>query len=64
MRADLRDYVMDHLGHRDGVLIVDETGFLKNGDKLAGVQRQYSGSAGWALIDAEPYLPKFWSWHA
>ncbi|MFI6603529.1 IS701 family transposase [Nonomuraea sp. NPDC050536] len=46
VRADLRDYVMDHLGHRDGVLIVDETGFLKKGDKSAGVQRQYSGTAG------------------
>uniref|UniRef100_UPI003F493C77 IS701 family transposase n=1 Tax=Nonomuraea sp. CA-252377 TaxID=3240003 RepID=UPI003F493C77 len=46
VRVDLRDYVMDHLGHRDGVLIVDETGFLKKGDKSAGVQRQYSGTAG------------------
>ncbi|MGW4412692.1 IS701 family transposase, partial [Nonomuraea sp. NPDC004702] len=46
VRADLRGYVMDHLGHRDGVLIVDETGFLKKGDKSAGVQRQYSGTAG------------------
>jgi SRSO17 transposase len=46
MRADLRGYVMESLGHRDGVLIVDETGFLKKGDKSAGVQRQYSGTAG------------------
>ncbi|MGW2214044.1 IS701 family transposase [Nonomuraea sp. NPDC001684] len=46
MRVDLREYVMEHLGHRDGVLIVDETGFLKKGDKSAGVQRQYSGTAG------------------
>ncbi|MDF5754610.1 IS701 family transposase [Spongiactinospora sp. TRM90649] len=46
VRVDLRDYVMDNLGHRDGVLIVDETGFLKKGDKSAGVQRQYSGTAG------------------
>ena len=29
-----------------GVLIVDETGFLKKGDKSVGVQRQYSGTAG------------------
>ena len=31
-------------GARDGVLIVDETGFLKKGTKSAGVPRQYSGS--------------------
>jgi SRSO17 transposase len=46
VRVDLRDYVMDNLGHRDGVLIVDDTGFLKKGDKSAGVQRQYSCTAG------------------
>jgi SRSO17 transposase len=46
VRDDLRDYVMDNLGHREGVLIVDDTGFLKKGDKSAGVQRQYSGTAG------------------
>ncbi|MEU1391455.1 IS701 family transposase, partial [Nonomuraea sp. NPDC005730] len=46
VRVDLREYVMEHLGHHDGVLIVDETGFLKKGDKSAGVQRQYSGTAG------------------
>ena len=34
-------------GDADGVLAVDETGFLKKGDKSAGVQRQYSGTAGW-----------------
>jgi hypothetical protein len=39
-------YVAEHLGHPDGVLIVDETGFLKKGIKSAGVQRQYSGTAG------------------
>jgi SRSO17 transposase len=30
----------------DGILIVDETGFLKKGVKSAGAQRQYSGTAG------------------
>ena len=44
---DLRVYVVEELGEPDGVLIVDETGFLKNGDKSVGVQRQYSGTAGW-----------------
>ncbi|GAA3567919.1 hypothetical protein GCM10022222_59830 [Amycolatopsis ultiminotia] len=35
-----------HLGEPDSVLIVEETGFLKKGTKSAGVQRQYSGTAG------------------
>jgi SRSO17 transposase len=46
VRDDLRDYLMDHLADPRGVLIVDETGFLKKGTKSAGVQRQYSGTAG------------------
>src|ERR671917_45718 len=41
-----RDYVLEHLGADDGVLIVDETGFLKKGEHSAGVARQYSGTAG------------------
>ena len=47
VRDDLRNYVVDHL--RDaatGVLVVDETGFLKKGKKSCGVARQYSGTAG------------------
>ena len=46
VRDDVRAYVAGHLGSADGVLIVDETGFLKKGTKSAGVQRQYSGTAG------------------
>ena len=46
VRDDLRDYVVEHLGETDGVLVVDETGFLKKGTKSVGVQRQYSGTAG------------------
>ena len=46
VRDDLRDYVVEHLGDEDGVLVVDETGFLKKGTKSVGVQRQYSGTAG------------------
>ena len=37
---------MEHLAGAEGVLAVDETGFLKKGDKSAGVQRQYRGTAG------------------
>ena len=46
VRDDVRAYAVEHLGERDGVLVVDETGFLKKGTKSAGVQRQYSGTAG------------------
>jgi SRSO17 transposase len=46
VRDDLRAYVVEHLGDPEGVLIVDETGFLKKGDQSVGVQRQYSGTAG------------------
>jgi SRSO17 transposase len=41
-----RDYVMEHLGDPSGVLVLDETGFLKKGSHSAGVARQYSGTAG------------------
>lgn len=46
VRDDVCDYVVEHLADRSGVLVVDETGFLKKGSKSAGVARQYSGTAG------------------
>jgi SRSO17 transposase len=46
VRDDLREYVVEHLGDEQAVLVVDETGFLKKGTKSVGVQRQYSGTAG------------------
>lgn len=46
VRDDLRAYVVDELGEPNGVLVLDETGFLKQGTKSAGVKRQYSGTAG------------------
>jgi len=46
VRDDVRGYVVRHLGAADGVLVVDETGFVKKGVKSAGVQRQYPGTAG------------------
>ena len=46
VRDDVRGYVVERLGDPGGVLVVDETGFLKKGTKSAGVQRQYSGTAG------------------
>lgn len=45
-RDDVRSYVLDNLGGRGGIAVADETGFLKKGTKSAGVQRQYSGTAG------------------
>ncbi len=46
VRDDLSAFVVEHLGDAEGVLIMDETGFLKKGTKSVGVQRQYSGTAG------------------
>ena len=46
VRDDLRGYVVEHLGDAGGVLVVDETGFLKKGRRSVGVKRQYSGTAG------------------
>ena len=46
VRDDLRSYVLTNLGDPAGVVVADETGFLKKGIKSAGVQRQYSGTAG------------------
>src|SRR5579862_1219862 len=46
VRDDVRGYVAEQLGSPDGVLIADETGFIKKGTRSAGVQRQYSGTAG------------------
>jgi len=43
---DVRDYVVEHLGDSDAVLVVDDTGFLKKGTRSAGVQRQYTGDGG------------------
>jgi SRSO17 transposase len=46
VRDDVRGYVSEHLGDPGGMLVVDETGDLKKGASSAGVQRQYSGTAG------------------
>ena len=46
VRDDVRAYVVEHLGGADAVLVVDETGDVKKGRASAGVQRQYSGTAG------------------
>jgi len=46
VRADLRDYVYEHLGAQWAILVIDETSFLKRGSKSAGVAVQYCGTTG------------------
>jgi SRSO17 transposase len=46
VRDDVRDFVVETIGAKDGILIGDDTGFLKKGTGTVGVQRQYSGTAG------------------
>jgi SRSO17 transposase len=46
VRDELRGYVMEYLEDEQGVLVVDETGFVKKGKQSVGVARQYSGTAG------------------
>src|SRR5947208_3317713 len=46
VRDELRTYVIEQLGAPEGILVVDETGFVKKGKQSAGVARQYSGTAG------------------
>jgi SRSO17 transposase len=46
VRDDLRSYVLEQLGDRRAVLVIDETSFPKRGDKSAGVGQQYCGTTG------------------
>jgi SRSO17 transposase len=46
VRDDVRSYVTGRLGDPDAVLVVDESGDLEKGTATAGVQRQYTGTAG------------------
>ena len=46
LRDIVRDYVVENLATNDAVLVIDETGFLKQGKASCGVARQYTGSAG------------------
>jgi SRSO17 transposase len=46
VRDALGRYVAAHLGDAAAVLVADETGFEKSGVCSAGVQRQYTGTAG------------------
>lgn len=46
VRDDLQSYIVEQLGDSQAIGVLDETGFLKQGDKSVGVGRQYSGTAG------------------
>lgn len=46
LRNSVCEYVVDFMPQEEGVLSIDETGFLKKGNKSAGVGRQYTGTAG------------------
>ena len=46
LRNKQREYVIENLGDEEGVIVIDETGFLKQGKHSCGVKRQYSGTAG------------------
>jgi SRSO17 transposase len=46
LRDEVRDYALEVLADEDGVLVVDETGFVKKGEHSVGVARQYTGTAG------------------
>ena len=46
LRELVRDYALETLADEDAVLVIDETGFLKQGKASCGVARQYTGSAG------------------
>ena len=46
LRDMVRDYVTEHLADENAVLVIDETGFLKQGKASCGVAQQYTGSAG------------------
>jgi len=46
LRDELRSYVGEKLGEAEGILVVDDTGFIKQGKKSCGVKRQYTGTVG------------------
>jgi SRSO17 transposase len=46
VRDDVRDVAVEQLGDTDAMLVVDETGDVKKGERTVGVQRQYTGTAG------------------
>jgi hypothetical protein len=46
VRDDVRSYVLEQLGQESAILVIDESGFPKRGNKSAGVGLQYCGTTG------------------
>jgi len=46
VRDKLQEYVKEEIEEKDGIVILDDTGFIKKGEMSAGVQRQYTGTVG------------------
>src|SRR6266700_3759686 len=46
VRDDLRAYILEKIGNQSAIIVIDETSFLKQGKKSAGVQFQYCGTTG------------------
>src|SRR5689334_13713185 len=64
LRDIVRDYALEHLAADDAVLVVDETGFLKQGKVTncqIGVFAAYVSDKGHAFIDRSLYLPRAWA---
>src|SRR5688572_19355843 len=77
LRDVVRDYALETLAEGDAVLVIDKSGFLKQGKASCGVARQYTAgkitncqvgvfaayvsTKGHALIDRQLYLPKAWT---
>src|SRR4051794_8516004 len=63
LRDIVREYVVETLAEPDAVLVVDETGFLKQGKASCGVARQYTGSAGKITNCQIGVFAAYVSWH-
>lgn len=46
VRDELQRFVADAFGEPDGILVVDESGVAKKGEKSVGVKQQYCGALG------------------
>jgi SRSO17 transposase len=57
LRDIVRDYALETLADPDAVLVLDETGFLKQGNASCGMGRQYTGSAGKITITPSRWTP-------
>src|SRR6516162_5927394 len=64
LRDIVRDYVIEHLADDDAVLVIDETGFLKQGKASCGVARQihWFGRQDYELPDRRLRYLRFASW--